>query len=69
MLNDIKYNRTGAFKYYNGEFKEVSDVIISRIYNVIKWFISGKMGRSTIYVNVPIIVSELVLSKKISLKN
>ncbi len=66
MLKDIKYNRLGAFKYYNEEFKEIDSVIINPIYSVIRWLISGKMGSSILHVNVLLIVSELIVSKKMA---
>jgi len=67
IFSDIKHNRTGKFNYYNSKFKEVRDVRTDRSYNVVEWFISGKMGRSNVDVTVPIIVSELTVNTKLEL--
>ena len=66
-LNDIKHNRTRTFKYYTSEFKKISDRRVDRTYNVVTWSISGKMGRQNSSFIVPFVISEITLTKKLTL--
>ncbi len=67
ILNDVKYNRANMLKYYKAEFKEIRDVHIGRKYNIVEWHVSGKMGRENSDVSVSFVISELTITKKISL--
>jgi hypothetical protein len=67
MFSDIKYNRDKQFKYYNAVFESISRLDHGRLYNVVTWSILGQMGRSNRETCVPFIVSELSLTKKLSI--
>ncbi len=67
ILNDVRYNRNKIVEYYNAQFKEIRNAHIDRRYNVIEWYISGKMGRSNSDVTVLFIISGLTLTKRLSL--
>jgi hypothetical protein len=68
LLSDIKYNRTKQFKYYNAVFESISRIDVSRLYNVVIWDILGQMGGSNRENCVSFVVSELSLTRKLSIK-
>ena len=68
LFGDIKYNRTKQFKYYNAVFESISRIDVSRLYNVVIWDILGQMGRSNRENCVSFVVSDLSLTRKLSIK-
>jgi hypothetical protein len=64
QLRDVKYNRYESFMYYSAAFKEIYNIDADRRYNVVIWYIRGKMGRKNRIVRVPFVISDLEITRK-----
>jgi hypothetical protein len=64
LFSDIKYNRYKSLRYFGDYFKEIRYVDIERRYNIAKWHIYGNIGRSNKNIDVPFIISELIVTRK-----
>jgi hypothetical protein len=50
--------------YYSAAFKEIYNIDADRRYNVVMWYIRGKMGRKNRIVRVPFVISDLEITRK-----
>jgi hypothetical protein len=66
LFSDIKYNRDKSLRYFGDYFKEISYVDRERRYNIVKWRIYGNIGKSNKNIDVPFIISELIVTRKLS---
>jgi len=65
-----RHNRTMSFKYYNAEFTKIEEAHVHRSYNIIIWNIKAlniksRKERENIDLYVPIVLSELTITKKL----
>jgi len=66
LFSDIKYNRDKSLMYFGDYFKEIIYKERERRYNIVKWHIYGNIGRTNKSIDVPFVISELIVTSKLS---